>query len=232
MSFLSEPIVELMDGKRKERKATSARKTKKLGRVAQASIAHNEALVERFIDAIQEGKATPYQLAVAEGNPEDPRHPGTVAFGGGKFSIRILETGDYVHASLRGLMHGRGGFFHNPEVSTAVRAGSYVLVEDLGLGRMAGGTSHQIMAVLSGGQASRAKTAMGIRGASSENSLFSRSSEERRNVGIRAARMAELNRGYRGTQKKGKSSNTGAAAAAKKSSSSRKSSNSHRGEGW
>jgi hypothetical protein len=219
-----------MDGKRKERKATTARKTKKLGRVAQASIHHNEDLVEKFIAAIEEGKATPYQLAVAAGNPDDPKHPGTVAFGGGKFSVRILETGEYVHASLRGLMHGRGGFFHNPEVSTAVRVGSYVLVEDLGLGRMAGGTSHQIMGVLSGGQASRARSAMGIRGASSENSLFSRSSEERRNVGIRAARMAELNRAYRGTQKAKKSSNSGAAAVAKKSSS--KSSNSYRGEGW
>jgi hypothetical protein len=227
VSFLSEPLVELMDGKRKERKATTARKTKKLGRVAQASIAHNEDLVEKFIDAVQEGKATPYQLAVAEGNPEDPKHPGKVAFGGGVFSVRVLETGTYERAALRGLMHGRGGFFHNPEVSTAVRPGSYVLVEDLGLGRMAGGTSHQIMGVLSSGQASRARSALGIRGASSENSLFRRSSEERRNVGIRAARMAELNRGYRrATQKKAKSSsNTGAAAA-------KKSSNSYRGEGW
>jgi hypothetical protein len=203
-----------MDGKRKERKATSVRKTKKLGRVAQASIAHNEDLVEKFISAVEEGKATPYQLAIATGNPEDPKHPGTIAFGGGKFSVRILETGEYVRAALRGLMHGRGGFFHNPEVSTAVRPGSYVLVEDLGLGRMAGGTSHQIMGVLSSGQASRAKTAMGHR-ASSENSMFSRSSEERRNMNIRATRMATLNRGYRTTQKGKKSSSP----AAKKSSS-------------
>ena len=215
-----------MDGKRKERKATTARKTKKLGRVAQASIAHNEMMVEQFIAAVEEGKATPYELAVATGNPDDPKHPGTVSFGGGKFSVRILETGEYVRAALRGLMHGRGGFFHNPEVSTAVRDGSYVLVEDLGLGSMAGGTSHQIMAVLSSGQASRAKTVMGLRGSSSENSLFSRSSEERRNVGIRAARMAELNRGRRTTQKAKKSSNTGAAGG--KKSSDKKSSNS----GW
>lgn len=217
------------DGKRRERKATS-RKTKKLGRVAQAAIAHNEELVERFIDAIAEGKPTSYELGVAQGNPDDPRHPGTVSFGGGVFSVRLLESGEYVRAAIRGLMHGRGGFFHNPEVSTAVRAGSYVVVENLGLGHMAGGTSHQIMGVMTSGQASRARRALGLRGASSENSLFERSSEERRDAEIRAGQMAKLNRGRRTVKR---NSNAGAAAARKSSSSSsKKSSNSYRGEGW
>ncbi len=226
---MSEHIVELMDhgdGKRSERKAKSARKTKKLGRVAQASIAHNEALVERFIRDVEEGRATPYELGVAEGNPADPRHPGTVSFGGGVFSVRLVESGEYAHASIRGLMHGRGGFFHNPEVSTAVRAGSYVVVEDLGLGHMAGGTTYQIMGVMTTGQASRARRAFGIRGgdSSSSNSLFSRSSEERRDEEIRAGQMAKLNRARRTARR-----NTNAAAGGKKSSSSsKKSSNS----GW
>jgi hypothetical protein len=213
------------DGKRKERKATNKRKTKKLGRVAQAAISHNEMLVESFIDAIEEDRPTSYELGIAEGNPSDPRHPGTVSFGGGVFSVRILESGEYVRASLRGLMHGRGGFFHNPEVSTAVHSGSYVLIEDLGLGHMAGGTSHQIMGVLSSGQASRARRAIGLRGSSSENSLFSRSSEERRDEAIRAANRAKLNRRYRNTQK----TNRGAEAAGRKSSSS---SSKKSSEGW
>ncbi len=230
MSFLSEPIVELMDGKRKERKATAKRTTKKLGKVAQAAIAHNEELVERFIDAVEEGKETRYVIGIAKGNPDDPRHPGTVSFGGGVFSIYLPESDEYVRASLRGLMHGRGGFFHNPEVTTAVRAGSVVVVEDLGLGRMAAGTSHQIMGVMTSGQASRARRALGIRGSSS-NSMFSRSSEERRNVGIRAASMAKLNRGRRATQKRKSSSNAGAAAA-RKSSSGKKSTDDYAGEGW
>jgi hypothetical protein len=220
------------DGKRRERKSNK-RQTKKLGRVAQAAIAHNEELVERFIAAISEGKPTPYVLGVAEGNPEDPRHPGTVSFGGGVFSVRIVESGEYVRAALRGLMHGRGGFFHNPEVSTAVRAGSYVVVEDLGLGHMAGGTSHQIMGVMTSGQASRARRAHGLRGDSSSNSLFERSSEERRDADIRAGQMARLNRARRTAKR---SSNAPAAAGGKKSSSSssssKKSSNSYRGEGW
>jgi hypothetical protein len=229
VSFLSEPIVELMDGKRKERKATAKRTTKKLGKVAQAAIAHNEELVERFIDAVEEGKETRYVIGIAKGNPDDPRHPGTVSFGGGVFSIYLPESGEYVRAALRGLMHGRGGFFHNPEVTTAVRAGSYVVVEDLGLGRMAGGTSHQIMGVMTSGQASRARRALGVRGSSS-NSLFSRSSEERRNVGIRGAQMAKLNLRRRTARKS--SSNTGAAAARKSSSSGKKSTDDYAGEGW
>ncbi len=208
VSFLSEPIVELMDGdgKRKDRKATAKRKTKKLGKIAQAAIAHNEELVEKFIEAVQEGKETRYEIGIAKGNPDDPRHPGTVSHGGGVFSVYLPQSGKYVRAAIRGLMHGRGGFFHNPEVSTAVRAGSYLVVEDLGLGHMAGGTSHQIMGVMSSGQASRA-----------------------RNVGIRKELMGKLNLRKRGTRKV--SSNAGGAAAARKTSSG-SASDDYAGEGW
>jgi hypothetical protein len=81
-----------------------------------------------------------------------------------------------------------------------VREGSHVIVEDLGLGL---GTTHQIMGIMSSGQASRAiRAARGSSSASaSSNSLFAHSSEERRDATMRAVRLATLNRQYRGTKK-------------------------------
>ena len=193
-----------MDGKRSERRKTQKVSTKKLGRVAQAAISHNEVLVEEFIATLEAGEVTPYEIGVVQGGADASR-PGTWAFGGGAFSVK-LPSGVFVRAHLRRLLQGRGGFHHNPEVATAVREGSYVIVEDLGLGL---GTTHQIMGVMSAGQASRAiRAARGSSSASaSSNSIFSHSSEERRDATMRAARLATLNRQYRGTKKNRSGSN-------------------------
>lgn len=130
-----------------------AGKTKKLGRVALAAIAHNELIVDEYIAAVEGGLESPYELAVVQADPGS-EHPGTWSFGGGSFSVR-LPTGRYVRANLRKLLQGRGRFHHNPDVMTAVRDGSHVLVEDLGLSGRSGGLTHQIMAVLSADQSAR-----------------------------------------------------------------------------
>jgi hypothetical protein len=129
----------------------TVKKRKELGRVAQASIVHNYTLVEDFISAAQSGMPTPYRLARVE-----------KVYGGGAFEVKILGEGFTVRAKVRQLMHGRGRFHHNPEVSTAARIGGYVLVEDLGLGHMGSGVTHQIMGVLDMTQAARALAALGI----------------------------------------------------------------------
>ncbi len=129
----------------------TVKKRKELGRVAQASIIHNYTLVEDFISAAQSGMPSPYRLARVD-----------KAYGGGSFDVQILGEGFTVRAKLRQLMHGRGRFHHNPEVTTAARVGGYVLVEDLGLGHMGSGVTHQIMGVLDMSQAARALRALGI----------------------------------------------------------------------
>lgn len=139
--------------------------TKKLGRVALAAIAHNEMIVDEFIAAKAAGVESPYELAVIKANPAS-EHPGTWAFGGGSFSVQ-LSNGRYVRAHLRKLLQGRGRFHHNPDVMTAARDGSYVLVEDLGLSGRSGGLTHQIMAVLSPDQAARAHMNANVRRSSS-----------------------------------------------------------------
>jgi hypothetical protein len=141
------------------REKTSKRKTKKLGYVAQASISHNDALVEKFIEDLKAGRPVSYEVAVVEANPSGA-HPGRVEFGGGVFSVRV--GGVYHQASLRGLLKGRGRFHHNPDVITAVKDGRHVLVEDLGLGERSGtGVTHQIMGVMMYDQYLRALEALG-----------------------------------------------------------------------
>lgn len=182
-----------MDGKRSERRKTQkAKKSQKLGRVAQAAISHNDALVEEFIATLEAGEVTPYEIGIVQGGA-DPSRPGTWAFGNGTFSVK-MPNGSYVHAHLRRLLQGRGKFHHNPEVITAVREGGHVIIEDLGLSL---GTTHQIMGVMSSGQASRASSSTSL----SANSIFSRTSEERRDTAMRSARLATLNRQYRSTKK-------------------------------
>ena len=151
-----------------------AGKTKKLGRVALAAIAHNELIVDEYIAAVEMGVESPYVLATIQANPAG-EHPGTWAFGGGSFSVRLPE-GRYVRANLRKLLQGRGRFHHNPDVSTAVRDGSHVLVEDLGLSGRSGGLTHQIMAVLSADQAARVHMMHGAVAARGRSSSGSRSS--------------------------------------------------------
>lgn len=145
----------------REKTKASARKTKKLGYVAQASISHNDALIESFIADLKAGRPVAYEIAVIEANPAGS-HPGKVEFGGGVFSVRIGDK--YHRATLRGLLKGRGRFHHNPEVITAAKAGRHVLVEDLELGGRSGtGVTHQIMGVMMYDQYARAMEAMGKR---------------------------------------------------------------------
>jgi len=154
-----------------DRKKAKSQGTKKLGRVAQLAIYHNDDEAEKFLDAIENGRATRLQLGHVER-----------AHGGGAFAVRV--GGMTVDASLRGMLMGRGRFHHNPEATTAARVGSYVVLDGA-----------QIMAVLTSGQASRARRALGVASArsSSNGFRFSRSSEERRNAAARAAMVAGLN---------------------------------------
>jgi len=170
-----------MDGARvgsrrsEKRKVTSVRSTKKLGRVAQLSIRHNDEMGEEFIEDLESGHATRQRLGVVK-----------AAYGGGSFSVQDLVSGEEHRVGLRGLLEGRGKFHHNPEVTTAARVGTYVVVDGA-----------QIMAVLSSGQASRARRALGMKSARSSSGnkgyQFNRSSEERRNATHRAATLAGLN---------------------------------------
>ena len=151
-----------------ERKKKSTHGTKKLGRVAQLAVLHNDEVAEEFVRAVEEHDATRYELGVVER-----------AYGGGAFSVNV--GGRTVDASLRGILRGRGGFHHNPEATTAVRAGSSVVMD-----------GEQIMAVLSPGQASRARRALGVRSGSGRSSSkgyrFNRSSEERRNAAAKKSK--------------------------------------------
>ena len=150
-----------------EHKKKTTQGTKKLGRVAQLAIYHNDDEAEKFLAALESGRETRLQLGQVER-----------VYGGGSFSVKVGST--KVDASLRGMLMGRGGFHHNPEASTAARLGSYVVLDGA-----------QIMAVLSPDQAARAKRVLGIR--SRRSSTFNRSSEERRNAATRAKLLGNLN---------------------------------------
>lgn len=156
-----------------KRKSTTVRGTKKLGRVAQLSVRHNDEVGEQFIEDLERGKSTRHRLGLVK-----------AAFGGGSFTV--LVDGHELRADLRGLLQGRGRFHHNPEATTAARVGSYVVLDGA-----------QIMSVLSSGQASRARRALGmssLRSSSvSKGFSFNRSSEERRNATLRATTLAGLN---------------------------------------
>ena len=152
-----------------ERKKPKAQGTKKLGRVAQLAIFHNDDEAEKFLDALENHKETRLQLGQVER-----------AYGGGSFAVKVGDA--TMNASLRGMLMGRGRFHHNPEASTAARVGSYVVLDGA-----------QIMAVLSPGQASRARRFLGVRSGSRQSSTFNRRSEENRNARNRAAMKAGLN---------------------------------------
>ena len=152
-----------------ERKKVKTQGTKKLGRVAQLAIYHNDDEAEKFLTALEEGRETRLQLGQVER-----------AYGGGSFSVKVGSA--RVDASLRGMLMGRGRFHHNPNASTAARVGSYVVLDGA-----------QIMAVLSPDQTARAKRILGVRSGSRRSSTFNRSSEERRNAAKRAAMLAGLN---------------------------------------
>ena len=154
-----------------DRKKAKAQGTKKLGRVAQLAIYHNDDEAEKFLEAVENHKETRLQLGQVER-----------AYGGGSFSVKVGDA--TMNASLRGMLMGRGRFHHNPEATTAARAGSYVVLDGA-----------QIMAVLTAGQASRARRALGMAsGRSSSGGIhFNRRSEENRNARNRAAMLEGLN---------------------------------------
>lgn len=161
--------------RRTERTKTKTAGTKKLGRVARLAIFHNDDEAEKFIATVESGKETHLQMGVVQR-----------AYGGGAFSVKA--GGKTFDASLRGMLMGRGRFHHNPEATTAVRVGSSVVLD-----------GDQIMSVLSSGQASRARKALGAssgrRSSSNKGYVFNRASEEKRDAAERAAMVAGLDLG-------------------------------------
>jgi hypothetical protein len=137
--------------RRTERRATTARRSKKLGRIPRLAIRHNHEEAEKFIDDAVAG-TVPDSHSLGLVMPDSSSsNPGAFAFGDGSFSVKVAGGHGFIRAPLRGLLKGRGKFHHNPNVTTAPRNGSYVVVVD--------GT---IFAVLSTGQASRARRALGM----------------------------------------------------------------------
>ena len=94
----------------------TAKKAKKLGRVARISIRKNDDATEKFIADVRAGRSTAGRLlGIVER-----------ADGGGRFTVKV--DGEVQRLALRGLLRGRGGFHRNPDASTAARRGSTVLV--------------------------------------------------------------------------------------------------------
>lgn len=158
-----------------------SKKSKSLSKAALRSMLKNDEIAEEFLQALRAGKRSEIVTLAKVIRP----------LGGAQFIVNI--EGVEVRAGLSGLLTGRGGFFRNPEVGTAVRADSYVVVEDIGLGPYAAGTTHQIIAVLDAGQAAEARRLVrqwSASSASSYGSGFTFDSDEL------VARAAEI----RGTQ--------------------------------
>ena len=140
---------------------------KKLGRVAQLAIRHNDEEAEAFIADLEAGRPTRLELGEIMG-----------VFGGGSFLVKAGSA--EVKAHLRGIIRGRGGFHRNPEAVTAARLHSHVVLD-----------GEEIWAVLTPGQAYRAKKALSNR--SNRSNLFNRSSERRRNTIRRTELLKSLN---------------------------------------
>jgi len=173
--------------RRTERRATTGRRSKKLGRIPRLAIRHNHEEAEKFIAHAVEGSVpASQQLGVVMPDSESSS-PGAFAFGDGSFSVKVAGGHGFIRAPLRGLLKGRGKFHHNPNVTTAPRNGSYVVVVD--------GT---IFAVLSTGQASRARRALGmssggLRSSSGSGSKKRSSSPFRFDHAAAEGNVAELN---------------------------------------
>ena len=102
-------------GRRSQR--ATAKKAKKLGRVARISVRKNDEATERFIADMRAGRAPAGRLLGIVERAE----------GGGRFEVKV--DGEVQRMPLRGLLRGRGGFHRNPDASTAARRGSTVLVQ-------------------------------------------------------------------------------------------------------
>jgi len=115
----------------------TAKKVKKLGRVARISVRKNDEITEKFIADVRAGRATGGRLLGIVEKAE----------GGGRFSVKV--NGEVQRVPLRGLLRGRGGFHRNPEATTAARRGSTVLIDH-----------GEIVSVLAADQVLRAQRAL------------------------------------------------------------------------
>ena len=133
-------------GGRGRGKGTIRKEKKGLGKAALRSIVKNESEIQKYIDKLEAGiDPGPLEIAkVIQTKAVD------------HVVVKVKDKPEF-RASMKGLLRGRGNFWKNPEVSTAVRKDGYVLVEDIGLGHMAGGTHHNIIGVFDPEQARHAK---------------------------------------------------------------------------
>jgi hypothetical protein len=183
------------NGGRRSKKSAGG---KELSKAALRSIVKNEDTAEEFLSALERGEKPPsFTLAKVD-----------KVLGGGRFIVVSPETGP-VRATLEGLFAGRGDFWKTPGVSTAVLPHGYVVVEDIGLGRMAAGGHHRIVAILDREQARRGLRMLGRRAttrssnaSSMGNFEFEREEQEEAEaamrgeaVGAASAALAALRRG-------------------------------------
>jgi len=168
----------MSDNRRRTNRKT-VKLQKKLGRVAQLAIRHNDEEAEAFLADLAAGRPTRLVLGQVVLDPTS----GKWQFGDGSFTVK---AGPFYHrAYTRGIIRGRGGFHRNPMATTAVRLHSYVVLD-----------GEEIWAVLTPGQAYRAKQAVSNSSASSNVGSgyeFNRSSERRRNTIRRRELLKSLN---------------------------------------
>ena len=183
------------------RHKTSRRKTAKLSRVAQAAIAHNDEIGEAYVEAVRAGRPTHLIGGLAKADPHSA-NPGKVEFGDGTFSVQ-LHNGLFVRALLRGMTTLPSHVARIPGVSTAVHAGTAVVLENMGI--RVGAATHLIVAVLTPAQANAARPVVARSSSRSRSSgssashssnFFNRRSSgtRRRNAAVRAATVAALAR--------------------------------------
>jgi len=178
------------------------RADKTLSKGALGAITKNDKTAEDFITALEEGDDIG---AFSLGKVIGP-------LGGGRFKVKVAGQSP-IKATLEGVFVGKGKFWKNPAVSTAVHAEKYVVVEDIGLGHMATGVTNRIVAILDDEQAARAMAVVGTNRSGSSNSLFNRSSERQRIASQRAAAVASAGAALaslrRGTSRRGRSLSSG-----------------------
>ena len=155
-----------MDGNRKRRAKTSRSKPVTLGPAAMRAIQKNQAVVSEFMEELRDGTLDVTKYFYGR----------VVHVYGNRFDV-LLADGREVRAGLSGILTGHGGFFRNPEATTAVRLGSDVVVEDLKFGYGAKGRAFEIIGILGRADAAEARARFGLHSGhanrgSSDNSLF------------------------------------------------------------
>lgn len=137
-----------------------------LGPAAMRAIQKNQAVVDEFMKGLRDGSLDVTRYFYGS----------VVHVYGTQFDVALAD-GRTVRAGLSGVLTGRGGFFRNPEATTAVRLGSDVVVEDLKFGYGAKGRAFEIIGILGRADAAEVRERFGLhRGrnsrGSSDNSLF------------------------------------------------------------